>query len=309
MSDICTSPHREIAGRKLILETRLAKDLCEFVGGLSQEGLQFWKTVFSAMTHPGHSPSRGSDSSNLTKDQKKQSSPSPSGQKVILLPCKSAPSWERVQLWLQARRQFECLQRDRKRRIGAQNVMSIQDKNKSPPHEELESFLPLSQRQDEASEKVSASQTLRKNTLTLPLSMSPVEAGTSNSPNEIKYSMEPEIRVQEERDENSFKHTPSPDPSCLPPWQQPSNSIDLDKKKLELGVGLTSPKLASSIDPLSPESIKPKQFLSPSPFPIKDQDGERLSPSLLHSTPILSKRRSRGVRELDCSPGSEGRHF
>ncbi|KAB5517040.1 hypothetical protein PHYPO_G00184900 [Pangasianodon hypophthalmus] len=303
-SDVPLRP-REIAGRKLILETRLTKDLVEFVGGLTQEGLQFWKTAFAAMTHPGSSPSCGTNSSNLTKDKKERSSPSPtSDQKVILLPCKSAPSRERVQLWLQAKRQFECLQRDRKKRLGAQNVMSAQDDNKAPRREKSESVLPLSQKQDEASEKASALQTFRKNELILPLSISPIEAGTSNSsPKETKCAVEAEIREQEEREGNSFKQTPSPDPSCLPPWQQTSENVDLDKKKQELGVGLTSPKLGSSVDPLSPESIKPKHFLSPSPFPLKDHGSS--SPSLLHSTPILSKRRSKGVCELDCSPGSE----
>ncbi|XP_060769511.1 DNA polymerase zeta catalytic subunit isoform X2 [Neoarius graeffei] len=300
-SDVPLRP-REIAGCKLILETRLAKDLTEFVGGLSQEGLQFWKTAFSAMTRPGSSPSRGTDSSNLTKDKKERCSLSPTGgQKVILLPCKSAPSRERVQLWLQAKRQFECLQRDRKRRLCAQNVMSVQDKNKSPHHEEVGSFLPLSQRQGEVSEKVSALQTLRKNKLTLLLGTSPVEAGISNSsPKEVKCAMEDETGGQVEGDGNSFMQTQSPDPSCLPPWQQMS-----DNKNLELSVGPVSPTLGSSIDPLSPENIKPKQFLSPSPFPTRDPDGESSSPSLLHSTPILSKRRNKGVHELDCSPGSE----
>ncbi|KAM9496921.1 DNA polymerase zeta catalytic subunit isoform 1-T1 [Clarias gariepinus] len=303
-SDIPLRP-REIAGRKLILETRLAKDLKEFVGGLSQEGLQFWKTAFSAMTRPGSSPSRGTDSLNLTKDEKEQRSPSPtSDQKIILLPCRSAPSRERVQLWLQAKRQFECLQSDRKRRISAQNVMPYQDKI-SPHHKESEDDLPPSQLQVEALVKVSAFQALSKIELTLPLSISPVEAGTSNSPKEIKCGTGAEIIGEESKDEVSFKQTPSPDPSCLPPWQQTSDKMDPDKKKSQLGIGKTSPKLGSSGDPFSPEGVQPKQFLSPSPFYVKDQDGESSSPSLLHSTPIHSRRRSKGVCELDGSPGSE----
>lgn len=303
------SPHREIAGRKLILETRLAKDLKEFVGGLSQEGLQFWKTAFSAMTRPGSSPSRGTDSLNLTKDEKEQRSPSPtSDQKIILLPCRSAPSRERVQLWLQAKRQFECLQSDRKKRISAQNVMPYQDKI-SPHHKESEEDLPPSQLQVEALVKVSAFQALSKIELTLPLSISPVEAGTSNSPKEIKCGTGAEIIGEESKDEDSFKQTPSPDPSCLPPWQQTSDKMDPDKKKSQLGIGKTSPKLGSSGDPFSPEGVQPKQFLSPSPFYVKDQDGESSSPSLLHSTPIHSRRRSKGVCELDGSPGSEGSFF
>ncbi|KAF5890315.1 DNA polymerase zeta catalytic subunit, partial [Clarias magur] len=302
-SDIPLRP-REIAGRKLILETRLAKDLKEFVGGLSQEGLQFWKTAFSAMTRPGSSPSHGTDSLNLTKDEKERRSPTPTNdQKIILLPCKSAPSRERVQLWLQAKRQFECLQSDRKRRISAQNVMPVQDKNTSLHHKSEDILLP-SQVQVEALVKVSALQALTKIELTLPLSISPVEAGTSNSPKEIKCGTKAEIIGEEGKDEDSFKQTPSPAPSCLPPWQQTSGKMDPDKKS-ELGIGMISPKLGSSVNRLSPEGVQSKRFLSPSPFHVKNQDGESSSPSLLHSTPILSKRRSKGVCELDDSPGSE----
>lgn len=287
------------------------KDLTEFVGGLSQEGLRFWKTAFSAMTRPGSSPSRGTDSAYLSKDQKQQSSQFPNnGQKVILQPCRSAPSRERVQLWLQAKRQFECLQQDRKRRLGAQNFIPVQDENKSSCHEELESFLSLSQRKDEVSKKVSALQTFKNKKLPLPLTISPVEAGTfTNNPKGVKCGMEAEVREEEWRDDNSFRQTPSPDPSCLSPWQQTSDDMVLGRRKLESGVGKISPKLGSSIDPLSPEGIKPKQFLSLSPFSVKDPVEESLSPSILHSTPILSKKRDKGDCEPDSSPGSEGSYF
>ncbi|KAK2846284.1 hypothetical protein Q7C36_011138 [Tachysurus vachellii] len=297
-SDVPLRP-REIAGHKLILETRLAKDLTEFVGGLSQEGLQFWKTAFFAMTRPGSSPSCGTDCSSTAKDEKERSSlTSPAnGQVVVLLPCKSAPSRERVQLWLQAKRRFECLQRDLKRRLDVSNVTPIQDKNKSPHHNELESILSLSHKQDEAV----APQTVRKKGLTLPLSLSPVQTSASS---QVKCAMEAETRCQEEREVNSFKQTPSPDPSFLPPWQPTADKPNLNNKKQELGDGLTSPKIG--IDPFSPESIKPKQFLSPSPCPIKEQDGEISGTSLLHSTPIVCRRRSSGACELaDCSPVSE----
>ncbi|TUF20349.1 DNA polymerase zeta catalytic subunit [Bagarius yarrelli] len=283
-SDVPLKP-REIAGRKLILETRLAKGLTDFVGGLSQEGLQFWKTAFSAMTRPGSSPRCGIDPSNVNRDKEEQRSPSAiSDQKVILLPCKSAPSQERVRLWLQAKRQYECLQRELKRRADVQNVTLVQDKK--------------SQRQVEA---VSVSHILRKSELTLPLSISPVLAGISGQTSPMDMERATKAIGQEERNGN-FEQTPSPEPSCLLPWQQ-TDSMDPDNKKQECEDRLTSPKL--DLEPLSPYSIKPKQFLSPAPFPIKDQDEECPSPSLLHSTPILSRRRSSGVRKHDCSPGSE----
>ncbi|KAK2856635.1 hypothetical protein Q5P01_005370 [Channa striata] len=41
----------EVGGRKLMVGTRLTKELEEFSRDLSLEGLHFWKTAFSAMTH------------------------------------------------------------------------------------------------------------------------------------------------------------------------------------------------------------------------------------------------------------------
>lgn len=180
--------------------------------------------------------------------------------------------------------------------------MLVEDKTKPPAPQGVERTSPLSQRQDEA---VSVVQTLKKHELSLPLSVSPVEAGShNNSLMENKCAIEDGIGVQEEMDGNSFKQTPSPDPSDLPPWQQ-TGDMDSEQKKQEVGLGLTPPKLGTGS--LSPVSVASKQFLSPSPFPIKDQDGH--SPAVLHSTPILSRRRSGGVCELDCSPGSEGSHL
>uniref|UniRef100_A0A672LSB2 DNA polymerase zeta catalytic subunit n=1 Tax=Sinocyclocheilus grahami TaxID=75366 RepID=A0A672LSB2_SINGR len=95
---------REVCGRKLILETRLANELVEFHGDSSQNGLQFWKVAFSAMTNQDSAPNHGCKSSIMTKDQNPFYG---SDQKVIMLPCKCAPSPEQVQLWLQAKKLFE----------------------------------------------------------------------------------------------------------------------------------------------------------------------------------------------------------
>lgn len=298
---------REIGGRRLVVETRLAKDLSEFSSDLSQEGLQFWKIAFSAMTCPG-SYHRGTDSTKFTKDQMDQS-PSPSGnQKVILLPCKSAPSRDRVQLWLHAKRQYECLQRDRKRN-GAKQLMLDQGKaqlvdSKSPNREGL---------QDEGSKRVSALQTFRRKGLSLSLHISPVEGATSdNSQKDTRCVTNAINKGQEEEEGDSFKQTP-PDSPDLTPWQQTTDQsfgqMDPDDDRKELAAGSASPSLGGPISPSckSPDSIKPGQFLSPSPFPMKDKDGDSPSPCILHSTPVLSRRRSKGDPEVDISPlGSEG---
>lgn len=275
--------YREIGGRKLLLETKLANDLTEFIGGLSQEGLQFWKTAFSAMTRPGPSSGQGAEALKSAEDQTEGRSSPNSDQTIILLPCKSAPSRERVQLWLQAKKQFECLQRDRKKRLNSKNI-TVEPKTE----------LPLA---DGGSTRVSDVQALGLdlNDLTSPLGPSPVQA-------EMSISGSQDIK-RESSGRQGGERTPldpgaSPDLSDLPSWQEPDNTggrVDPTRQD----------SVVDSSDPTSPESVKPKQFLSPSPFLLKDRDDEGSSPCPIHSTPILNKRRSTTEQQLN-SPGSDG---
>lgn len=306
---------REIGGRKLVLETRLAKDLMEFSSDLSQEGLHFWKAAFSAMTCAGSLHYRGAETSKFTKDQKERSPSPTSDQKVILLPCKSAPSRDRVQLWLHAKRQYECLQKERKR-AGTKNLKLI-DHDKDQPiesgpfHDEELERSPISERLEESSQRVSALQALRRKKLSLSLHVSPVKGTTSdNSPAGRTQTMAFENKTEEKDEGNSIKQTPSPDLAGLPPWQQSTDhsfdQMDPDDDKQEFAAGSASPSVGGSVgNPCeSPDNIKPKQFLSPSPFPMKTQKGD--SPCILHSTPVLSRRRSKDEPDLDYSPpGSE----
>jgi DNA polymerase zeta len=94
-----------VGGRRLEVGTTLARDLPEATGELSQEGLAFWKTAFSAMTRTPSAPHP-------------QAPPAPPGpwpeaagdRKTVLLPCRTAPSLASVRLWLEARRQYQRLQ-------------------------------------------------------------------------------------------------------------------------------------------------------------------------------------------------------
>uniref|UniRef100_A0A8C5CSX3 DNA polymerase zeta catalytic subunit n=1 Tax=Gadus morhua TaxID=8049 RepID=A0A8C5CSX3_GADMO len=96
----------EVGGRRLEVGTTLARDLPEATGELSQEGLAFWKTAFSAMTRTPSAPHP-------------QAPPAPPGpwpeaagdRKTVLLPCRTAPSLASVRLWLEARRQYQRLSR------------------------------------------------------------------------------------------------------------------------------------------------------------------------------------------------------
>uniref|UniRef100_A0AAX7UJ27 DNA polymerase zeta catalytic subunit n=1 Tax=Astatotilapia calliptera TaxID=8154 RepID=A0AAX7UJ27_ASTCA len=107
----------EVGGRKLTVGTRLARELAEFGGDLSLEGLHFWKTAFSAMTHPATtviSSCQGAEASETNKQKAEGDLSSSSDKKVVLLPCKNPPSRKRVQVWLKARKQYESLQKGRR---------------------------------------------------------------------------------------------------------------------------------------------------------------------------------------------------
>ncbi|KAK7907545.1 hypothetical protein WMY93_016157 [Mugilogobius chulae] len=79
----------EVGGRKLTVGTRLTSELPEFTGELSVDGLHFWKTAFEAMTLPRAAVGLKARRPSQSSDSDKQ---------VILLPCKSPPSRQRVQI-------------------------------------------------------------------------------------------------------------------------------------------------------------------------------------------------------------------
>lgn len=87
----------EVGGRKLTVGTRLTSELPEFTG-VSMEGLHFWRTAFSAMNLT--CATVGPKAERLTH-------PSDNDKQVTLLPCKSPPSRQRVQLWLEAFRRHK----------------------------------------------------------------------------------------------------------------------------------------------------------------------------------------------------------
>uniref|UniRef100_A0A8C7PPN6 DNA polymerase zeta catalytic subunit n=1 Tax=Oncorhynchus mykiss TaxID=8022 RepID=A0A8C7PPN6_ONCMY len=297
---------REVGGRKLMVETRLAKELAEFNGDLSLEGLHFWKTAFSAMTRPGSSHTLGAEA---TRDQAQLSPSSAGDQKVILLPCRSAPSRERVQLWLEARKQYEHLQRGR-RDMGALErgrLEQIREEQQTDRTEQPTLLHCPALKEEEGFEKPSDIRTQRDN---LSLHISPVEGvETQDSPIRVKPVSDINTRDSEEE---CYGKSISPDSPDLPPWQQPTqpspsglDGVEGERRGSDLGSPL-SPRLCTS-----PERSEEKHFLSPSPLPSTKSRGdrERTSPHLqLHSTPVLRRRRCRGESEPVCStPLTEGK--
>lgn len=291
---------REVGGRKLTLETRLANELAEFHGDISQQGLQFWKVAFSAMTNAVSASTYGSRVSIFTKNQNPSSG---SDQKVIMLPCKSAPSRERVQLWLQAKKQYECLLRDRKL-VGDPKCVELKHSTcdrTSPQKKHLD--LPDSKYSDKGPEKVSELQSDKRNGLSLRLNISPVKAASFNStPKSAMHFLDTKAKDQEVDLKRGSQVISSCSPE-LPTWQESPAGLKEDEDKKDLCDRLPAPNMDESyIYSTSPENVQPRDLLSPSPFQIQDQVSDGKTLYLLHSTPVLRRRRSIDDDGSSCSP-------
>lgn len=88
----------------LTVGTKLAHDLPEFEGDFTMEGLKLWKTAFSAMTQNPKPISPVQFNRQVTETNKMN----PDGdKKLVIMPCKSAPPPQKVQLWFQAKELYE----------------------------------------------------------------------------------------------------------------------------------------------------------------------------------------------------------
>uniref|UniRef100_A0A8D0AEM7 DNA polymerase zeta catalytic subunit n=1 Tax=Sander lucioperca TaxID=283035 RepID=A0A8D0AEM7_SANLU len=303
-SDVPGKP-MEVGGRKLTVRTRLAKELAEFSGDLSLEGLHFWKTAFSAMTHPAinitsSSQAQGAEASDASKEQDELHQSSASDKKVILLPCKNPPSRERVQLWLEARKQYESLQKGLRRRESPQRT--VQPAASSCPVE------------IELAKRLSSIRTQRRKKCNLSLIISPMmNTGSHCKSTEVSpvsdeggVDIEQEGGEKHDDDDDYDDETTSPESPELPTWQQSCQSSPLGPDRL-------SENRQNSPEPLSPRlSDSPERLrdnLSPLLLNVSNREEGRTSPLLLHSTPFLRRRR-RSKEDLEpvCStPISEGK--
>uniref|UniRef100_A0A3Q2DKD5 DNA polymerase zeta catalytic subunit n=1 Tax=Cyprinodon variegatus TaxID=28743 RepID=A0A3Q2DKD5_CYPVA len=291
-SDIPSRP-MEVGGRKLTVGTRLVKELEEFGGDLSLEGLLFWKTAFSVMTHPAATIATSSQEAETKEEKTELPESSASDKKVVLLPCRNPPSRERVQLWLEARKQYESLQRGR-RETGKERGEAEVEQD-SPERTEL----PAASRSPSVTVQqcgnVSSTRAQRRKKLNLSFLLSPLADGarsSAESPGSDESGASPEPEDKDEDEDDASKIT-SPESPELPPWQE---SHQLSPERL-----INRKPCENSPEPLSPMQQEPGEGRSPSPFLSNDRDGDS-SPLPLHSTPFMRKRR-RSTEEHDpvCS--------
>uniref|UniRef100_A0A096M919 DNA polymerase zeta catalytic subunit n=1 Tax=Poecilia formosa TaxID=48698 RepID=A0A096M919_POEFO len=295
-SDIPNKP-MEVGGRKLTLGTRLVRELQEFGGDLSLEGLHFWKTAFSVMTHPATTitSSQGAEVEQTKEEKTGLLTSSASDKKVVLLPCRNPPSHERVQLWLEARKQYDSLQKERrepgKEREGADVEQENPDRTKLPDVSRCISV------NVEHCGNTSSVRTRRRKKLSLSLALSPLvdTCPQSNTAALSPVSDESTVSPQPEKQEDASNMT-SPESPELPPWQESHQLSPLAPERLG---SKNSPEPPSPRLPDSQERFGADQ--SPSPFHGADRNGGS-SPHRLHTTPFLRKRR-RSTEDLDpvCS--------
>jgi len=303
---------REVGGRKLMVHTRLTKELAEFSGDLCLDGLHFWKTAFAAMTHPAititSSPQAwGAQASEQSKDHTELNPTSASDKKVILLPCKNPPSRERVQLWLEARKQYESLQKGllKKERVGL-HVEGNPERTEQPAAAGCPAV------KVELCERLSGIRLQRRKKCNLSLIITPTKNTGSHCESAAVSPVSDEgcVDIEQQRKENDDRddQTPSPESPGLPPWQQSCQTSPLGPDRLgESRQSKNSPELLSP----GPSNSQERVWQNPSPslLHLSPSEEGRTSPHLLHSTPFLRRRR-RSKEDLEpvCStPISEGR--
>ncbi|XP_028624823.1 DNA polymerase zeta catalytic subunit [Grammomys surdaster] len=296
-SDVPEKP-REIGGRLLMVETRLPNDLIEFEGDFSLEGLRLWKTAFSAMTQ---NPRPGSPLRNGQAAVNKESSNSHKtveDKKIVIMPCKYAPSRQLVQAWLQAKEEYERSKKLPKTELApvvksAENVSPLVNPGDtravSPqvdqcPHtlsaaahtkeEVSKSQIALQTSTTRCGQTVSASQTL-------------LPAVSATLPEE-----------DEDNDDNCYVSYSSPDSPGIPPWQQAASpdfrALNGDDSHSSPVEELCSLAVENFLKPIkdgiqrSPccESREPQVI---SPIHARTRTG-KCDPLCLHSTPVMQRK-------------------
>ncbi|XP_029903584.1 DNA polymerase zeta catalytic subunit isoform X2 [Myripristis murdjan] len=303
----------EVGGRKLTVGTRLATELVEFSGDLSLEGLHFWKTAFSAMTRSSSTVTSSSHAqgAETNKEQTELSSSSASDQKVILLPCKNPPSRERVQLWMEARKQYENLQKGRREtgQLKYGRVGGVVDEHPDRDEQPAASSCPAVRTEQPEILSSIRTQRNRKHNLSLNIS-SPKIADSKHSPTGLSPVSDVGILDPEDEEEGTDGDgkTCTPESPDLPPWQQssqpsPSGPHRADEDR-QSG---NSPESLSPRSCKSPERTGENIHFSPSPFHTSNREEGKTSHHLVHSTPFLRKRRgsNRDLEPVCSTPISE----
>ncbi|XP_029451114.1 DNA polymerase zeta catalytic subunit isoform X2 [Rhinatrema bivittatum] len=292
---------REIGGRLLTVETRLPKDLPEFEGDFSLEGLRLWKTAFSAMTQNPRLPSpipigqftaeRGKYSNHKITDDKK----------LVIMPCKNAPTCQRIQLWLQAKEEYE-------RGKVQDKEPSIQTAKASLP------ILAVLPKEIRVSPKQPSKAPMRECGIKPLITLQPVTSKSESS--QMFVEDKPSELVGDVDSENyDYQNYSSPDSPVLPPWQkavspesQHCNQSGEDWRHQHL-ISSPAKEFKSAVSRGTQVYVKDEVLEALDSSPPSSRTGSGKSePLCLHSTPITQKQcHERKPEVLGFTPISEPR--
>ncbi|XP_030055078.1 DNA polymerase zeta catalytic subunit isoform X2 [Microcaecilia unicolor] len=293
---------REIGGRRLMVETRLPNDLPEFEGDFSLEGLRLWKTAFSAMTQNPRLPSPAPIGQLSVQLGKYSNHKVTNDKKLVIMPCKNAPARQRVQLWLQAKEEFEHTKVQGKGQLV--HMVKASERLGPPvltvlPKEILVS--PLCPSRTPAMKYDNPVVTLQ------PLVFKSVEC------KQMLIKDKPSERDSDVANENNdvYQNYSSPDSSVLPPWQQvespESQHCNENGENWRNQVLKSSPEeIRSALGKGTQVHVKDEtqETLDSSPSPFKS-GSERSESLCFHSTPIVQRKSHEGIPEaLDFTPVS-----
>ncbi|NXH09862.1 REV3L polymerase, partial [Bucco capensis] len=320
---------REIGGRLLTVETRLPNDLLEFEGDFSLEGLRLWKTAFSAMTEnprPGSPPRYGHSTVNKREGNSHKTS---EDKKIVIMPCKCAPSQQQVQIWLHAKEEYEHFKKLPKHHPAelakvAENFSSaVLSEEKAIEVVKAAKDLSLSSLEDERplvptkNSPVSVAETAKAQTKeTCDKSKSTVgtfistknDIDCNKTPSESKTLTASTVEQEkEEEEEDYYVNYSSPDSPVLPPWQQvaspdpkQSNLEDTEWKSEDIILSSLEgndvvPAGSAQNSPATQEDLRTS--FDTSSFPV-GEDPENSESVCRHSTPIVQRKSQEGLPEV-----------
>ncbi|XP_070589453.1 DNA polymerase zeta catalytic subunit [Erythrolamprus reginae] len=303
-SDVPEKP-REIGGRVLAVESRLPNDLLEFEGDFSLEGLQLWKTAFLAMAQ---SPRPGSPirNSQFSTDKKQRNTCKTNDKKIVIMPCKCAPSYQQIQSWLQAKEDYEYFKK--RAVIKSIEIEKIDESlnNVSMPKNLCDQIVKVA-----VSSGIPSKPAVQSEDLCLscsnPTSPQTMErfgvniSEISNSTLKVKTMPLVTETIDKDKEEEDCTNYSSPASPGFPPWQQVA-SIDSKQSNLEDSECVLSPVQENkSVAEKEQKSVKKESKIPFCVSPLsKEPDGN--SDTCFHSTPIR-EHIPQGIPEaLGCTP-------
>lgn len=299
-----------------MVETRLPNDLIEFEGDFSLEGLRLWKTAFSAMTQ---NPRPGSPLRNGQAVVNKESSNGHKmveDKKIVIMPCKYAPSRQVVQAWLQAKEEYERSKKLPKTELTPVTKSAENDSPLVNPGDKCA----VSPQVDKCPHKLSSTphpqEEVSKSQMALPTTTGRGQAVSASQ------TLPPPASVtapeeDEDDDDNCYVSYSSPDSPGIPPWQPAAspdfralNGHDRPSSPVEELCSLAVENFRKPIKdgiPKSPcsESREPQVI---SPIHARARTG-KCDPLCLHSTPIMQRKFPEKLPEATgLSPLSLGKY-